>query len=254
MYLRGYAIALVLAVIGLGACVAPPELPGTVALVKPTPPPTERPPLTKPPLPADWPYRWLKGIPCHPPCWEGVTPGQTTAAEAAEILHLSPLIATVEVTTTRLTPEMGEVRWSWVGREGRWGGWAAFHAQMPSSPIYAVYPYLPASFRLGDVIQSYGEPSHIIAKAFPRPDSEGFDYALSILYRSQGFILLDGGAIKPALNADTLFEGVIFFALNDEGLQAALAGAAEHPEWVIPWQGMKDYDYYCTDIAGKPCP
>jgi len=158
------------------------------------------------------------------------------------------------MTTSPLIPERGHVIWSWVGREGREGGWATFHAQTPSSPIYIINPLFPASFRLGDVIQSYGEPSHVIAKAFPRPDSEGFDYDLRILYRSQGFILLDGGAIKPVLNADTLFGSVVFFALNEEGLRAALAGAADHPEWVIPWQGMKDYDYYCTDIAGKPCP
>ena len=170
-----------------------------------------------------------------------------------EILQRSPLIATVEITTVPLFPEERAVEWTWVST-GQEGGVASFHAQKPSSPIYYLHPYLPASFSLGDVIQAYGEPSHIIAKAFPRPDSEGFDYDLRILYRSQGFILLDGGAIKPVLNADTLFGSVVFFALNEEGLRAALAGAADHPEWVIPWQGMKDYDYYCTDIAGKPCP
>jgi len=180
--------------------------------------------------------------------------GHTTAAEAVETLRQSPCIATAEITSSPLVAEMGVVVWSWVGKEGREGGQAIFHAQDPSGPIYYLHPYLPASFRLGDVIQTYGEPSHIIAKAFPRPDSEGFDYDLRILYRSQGFILLDGGAIKPVLNADTLFEGVIFFALNNEGLQAALGGAADHPEWVVPWQGMKDYDYYCTDIKGNPCP
>lgn len=253
--LRGYVVVLILAVIGLGACAPPLETSSTATLANPTPPPTKPLSPTKLPPPADWPYRWLKGIPCRPPCWEGITPGQTTAAEAVEILDRSPVIATVEMTKSPLISEQGQVIWSWVGREGREGGWAAFHAQTPSSPIYAVYPYYsPASFRLGDVIQAYGEPSHIIAKAFPRPDREGVDYDLRLLYRSQGFVLGVGGSAKPVLNADILLERVSFFALNDEGFEAALGGVAGHPEWVVPWKGMKDYDYYCTDVEGKPCP
>ncbi len=254
LYLHGCVIVLALTALGLGACVSPPGVPGTTTSVKPTSSPTRHPLPTKPSPLADWPYRWLKGVPCRPPCWEGVTPGHTAATEAVETLRQSPVIATAEITSSPLVTEMGVVIWSWVGKEGREGGQAIFHAQEPSSPIYYLHPYLPASFSLGDVIQAYGEPSHIIAKAFPRPDSEGFDYDLRILYRSHGFILLDGGAIKPTLNADTLFGSVVFFALNDEGLRAALAGAADHPEWVVPWQGMKDFDYYCTDTKGNPCP
>ncbi len=253
LHLQGYAILLVLAVIGLGSCISLPSVPSTATSIEPTSS-TTLPSPTKQLPPQDWPYRWLKGVPCRPPCWEGITPGQTTPAEAAEILRRSSLIATVEVTTTRLTPEMGEVRWSWVGKEGRDGGWAVFHSQTPSSPIYAIYPYFPASFRLGDVIQAYGEPSHIIAKAFRRPDSEGVDYDLGLLYRSHGFILGVGGPMKPVLSLDTLLERVSFFAPSDEGLQAVLGGAADHPEWVVPWQGMKDFDYYCTDTKGNPCP
>ena len=248
-YLREVAILLVvLAVLGLGACESQSGSPHTATSVQPTPLPTKSPPSK------DWPYQWLKGIPCRPPCWEGITPGQTTATEAVEILNRSPVIATVEMTTSPLIPERGHVIWSWVGREGREGGWATFHAQTPSSPIYIINPLFPASFRLGDVIQSYGEPSHIIAKAFHRPDSEGVDYNLIILYQSQGFALGTGGRLKPVLSMDTLFDGVSFFALNDEGWQAALGGAATYPEWVVPWQGMKDFDFYCRDETGKPCP
>ncbi len=241
----GIIVVLVVTVVGLGACVSPQGTPSTATLVKPTTSPT------KPLPPADWPYRWLKGIPCQPPCWEGITPGKTTAAEAVEILQRSPLIATVEIITVPLFPEERAVEWTWVST-GREGGVASFHVQKPSSPIYYLHPYLPASFSLGDVIQAYGEPSHIIAKVFYVEDNVSYD--LRILYRSQGFILLDGGLSKPVLNMDTLFGSVIFFAPNDEGLRAALAGAADHPEWVVPWQGMKDFDYYCTDIKGNPCP
>lgn len=250
--LHGYAIVLVLAAISLGACVSPSGVPNTTTSLKATLSPTTPLSPTKPPPPADWPYRWLKGIPCQPPCWEGITPGQTTATEAVTILQCSPLIATVEITSVPLLPTVGLVIWNWAG--GKEGGEAAFNTRTPSNLIYVVHPSFPITFRLGDVIQAYGEPSHVIARSHREPHSSDISYDLSILYRSQGFILIgDAGRSKPTLSADTLVS-VTFFALNDEGLQAALGGAAAYPEWLVPWRGMKDFDYYCRDIAGNHCP
>ncbi|MBU0491269.1 MAG: hypothetical protein KKA73_14725 [Chloroflexi bacterium] len=228
---RGCAILLILAAIVLGACV--------------TPTPTKSPP------PADWPTRWLRGIPCSPPCWEGMIPGETTAAEAVEIWRASPVIDTVEISIPRIMPDRGIVTWTWVG--GKDGGEAIFHAQTTDNPIYIIHPYLPTSFKLGDIIQAYGEPSHVAAIVTSRPDDDGIDYSLSILYRLQGFILfevLHEG--KPILNEDTPFH-VSFFALNDEGLRAAIKETSIS-RWGIPWQGMKDYDFYCRDERGNPCP
>ena len=41
--------------------------------------------------------RWLSGIPCALPCWEGVTPGRTSAGEAAQILNANPLFSAVAI-------------------------------------------------------------------------------------------------------------------------------------------------------------
>src|SRR5947209_4744604 len=51
---------------------------------------------TKPAPPPDWQYRWLKGIPCKPPCFEGITPGKTTAEEAVKLLQQNPMAAYVK--------------------------------------------------------------------------------------------------------------------------------------------------------------
>ncbi|HSQ18189.1 MAG TPA: hypothetical protein VLM83_10855, partial [Anaerolineales bacterium] len=42
--------------------------------------------------------RWISGTPCAPPCWEGITPGQTSADEAIEILISNPMITNVDDT------------------------------------------------------------------------------------------------------------------------------------------------------------
>jgi hypothetical protein len=250
-HLLGYVLVLALAIMGLETCMSQPEVSDTSTPITLTPSPWP----TKPPPPENWPNRWLRGIPCRPPCWEGITPGKTTANEAVEVLCRSPVIATVEMATSPLIPEEGYVTWTWVGRQGQEGGLATFDAQTPAGPVYVIEPYYPASFRLGDVMQAYGEPSHIIARSYHGPDiGSGVFYDLRIVYRSQGFLLIDGGRNKPVLGADTRFESVIFFALSDEGFQAALAGAAAYPEWLNPWQGLKDFDFYCRDEAGNPCP
>ncbi len=256
MGLRGYVIVVLalLVLIDLAACISQAGPPGIATPITPTPSPTT---LSTLPPPQDWPTRWLQGIPCRPPCWEGITPGQTTAAEAVEILNRSPFVATVETTTDPWWPEVGVIEWTWVSTGGKGGG-ARFHSQTLSNTIYAIYPfYLYTSFRLGDVIQAYGEPSHIIALLYhDYHDDSIVYYDLRILYLSWGFMLSDDDGhkgIKPALSADTRLERVSFFVPGEEGLLAALEWA-EYPEWLIPWQGMKDFDSYCRDEAGNPCP
>lgn len=204
---------------------------------------------TKSPLVEDWPSRWLKGIPCRPPCWEGITPGRTTAAEAVEILKSNPLIATAERSTTTLFPELGYVEWNWVS--GDKGGEANYNAHTPTQTIYIIYPYFPWSpFRLSDVIEAYGEPSHVIGTAsHSRTNLGEIEYILRIMYRPQGFMLLDYSVVKPVLNADLSLRRIVFFAPTDEGFAAALAGASEHPDRLVPWQGFKDFDFYCRGEA-----
>jgi len=210
---------------------------------------------TTPPLSDDWPSRWLIGVPCRPPCWEGITPGQTTSVEAADILQLSPVITAVEITTVPLFPETGLVQWKWRST-GENGGGALFHSQIPSSPIYLIDPDLPTSFGFGDVIRAYGEPTHIIARARHGPDiGSGISYDLTLVYLSYGFLLdAGGGSDKPLLGEGTRLRDVVFFEPGEEGFEAAFQWASVYPEWLVPWQGMRDFDFYCRDEEGKPCP
>jgi hypothetical protein len=246
---RKCAILLILAVIGLVACKSGSEIPGpsvsTEIASSPSP--------TKQPVSEDWPYRWLQGIPCRPPCWEGITPGQTSAEEALTTLGNSPVIATASIADDPLIPDLGWVIWNWL--DGSKGGEAMFDANDSSNFIYGIYPDLPAFFRLGDVIRAYGDPSHVIAGSYHGPDiGSGNLYDLSIVYLPQGFILYGGEGSRPVLSVDTHFRGVLFFVPDDKGLEVALGGADAYSTWITPWQGMKDFDFYCRDEAGEPCP
>jgi hypothetical protein len=153
-----------------------------------------------------------------------------------------------------LFPEVGMVGWKWVATGGDGGG-ALFDSQIPSSTIYLVCPDLPASFSLHDVIQAYGEPSHVLARSYHGPDiGSGIFHDLSIIYLSQGILLVDGDGGKPTLNSATQFSTVKFFVPDEKGLEAAFGGTDPYLTRITPWQGMKDFDFYCRDEAGKPCP
>jgi hypothetical protein len=236
----GIAFALVFLVsilIGSVACVPLHEK--SNALVSPV--------STKLPMPTEWPKRWLMGIPCRPPCWEGITPGNTSANEAVEFLAASSLVGIVRTPIDHLMPERGEVNWTWV--DGSVGGRLIFEAQTISQTIYAIEPAFPTSFRLQNVIAAYGNPSHVIATAFRSPDLGGpISYDLSIIYLPLGLRLHTSSTSKPiTLNADTKFEDVSFSDTNDKDLTAP-------QKFLVPWVGIKSFDFYCRDEEnGNAC-
>ncbi len=228
------ARVLVFILVGLTSCISGPKATSTPI---PTPVATPTTPLpTKPPPPEGWELGWLKGIPCRPPCWEGITPGQTTAAEAVEMLKNHPWVAT---TRKFSLGEDGAIAWKWVNEQE--GGEIGFWSQ-PPQVVFSIRPGFPRYFRFSEVIEAYGEPSHIIAMAYYGSDIDGIFYELEIVYRPQGFILKAIYSGKPDLTLDTLVS-VTFFAPEDKLYLAAFSD----PGRAVPWQGFKGYDFYCRN-------
>jgi hypothetical protein len=205
--------------------------------------------------PENWEYRWLREIPCRPPCWEGITPGRTNATEAIEILNRSPLVTKIQMETFSLVPNLGSVYWNWAN--GARGGEAVFEAQTTAQLIYEIKPRFPQSlFNLREVMQAYGEPSHIVAQAYSNPDiGSGITYELWIIYLDKGFVLTAGYLNKkPDLSQSTRFDYVLFFIPTRDGLAKSVYVASNHPEWVLSWQGFKGFDFYCRDESnGRLC-
>ena len=239
----GFALVfLVSIIVGSVACVPVHENSNALATLAPTiivP--------TKLPITTEWAGRWLKGIPCRLPCWEGIIPGRTSATEAVDLLAKNPLVGTVHTTANRLFPDREEVNWTWV--DGSEGGRAIFDAQTVSQTIYAIQPVLPTSFKLQDVIAAYGNPSHVIAAASRSPDFGGpISYDLSIIYLPLGLRLHTSSSGEPTtLNADTKFEDVTFSEPDRKELTAP-------QKFLVPWVGIKSFDFYCRDEEnGNAC-
>lgn len=221
-----------------------------------TPSPTEvlqlpTTPSSTPRSPSDWTLQWLKGIPCHLPCWEGITPGQTTVSETLTLLENSSFITHTRIKVSKLEPDVGYVFWDWV--DGQSGGGAEFHAQTPDQVVYAISPDFYGRIHLQQIIDAFGEPTYVHAQAERNPDNS-VSYSLRIVYRPRGILLLQGGFRKPELNPDMTFRQIVFFEPTEQTLKIELGGAAAHPDWLLPWQGIKDFDFYCRDEEnGRAC-
>jgi hypothetical protein len=107
---------------------------------------------SQPDLPHGYAERWLQGIPCTPPCWEGVTPGQTTVRDAIRIWNDNPGIQPGSVVTEeyRYVPDAGTIKWKW--RDGSPGGAASYQRSTPPivDLIYSKHSAQFGFFRRGD--------------------------------------------------------------------------------------------------------
>jgi hypothetical protein len=126
----------------------------------PTPAPTAKsspvPTATPAPMREEWRNRWLHGIPCRAPCWEGVTPGETSLADALRIWSENELMRNVRAAGDGLRPNWGEVVWNWTSNIE--GGFAPFDKGSPTQQVLGIQVALPRVYDLNEVIAAYGTP------------------------------------------------------------------------------------------------
>ena len=192
--------------------------------------------------------RWLGGTPCRPPCWEGIVPGEASAIEMGNTLDTNALFSKVEV---RASPLPG-VRTGHVSFEGKmvledgavrpWGGDALFDYTTSEQIIYVIRVGFPETC-LGDLIQAYGEPSHVMAYGSPAPDIDGpYTWQLDILWVPQGLTMQTGGFSELRVEEGLGLSSALFFPPTLEGY-----GKATNPfflDYVKPWRGYADFDTY----------
>lgn len=151
--------------------------------------------------------RWLKGVPCSAPCWEGITPGKTTASEALEILKKDVSLSVVQTGASELFSDDGTIEWKWANSND--GGSVSYHAQSPTQIIEGIRLVFSTPIRLGDVVKAYGQPTHIIARVYQVNEGTTWNsYSIEVFYQSFGFSLITDSKTKPVLNLDTSFISV----------------------------------------------
>ena len=194
---------------------------------------------------------WLHKQPCAPPCWEGITPGVTTAEEAEELLLKNPLFSDAEVYIYQPSPQDSAVEGKWRGTDmGRVG--ANFDASASVHTIKWIGVRFPTDITIKDIVNAYGNPSHIMVSA----GNEGPDiddqiyYSIQVYYIQLGFSFAPKYGIEPSvppsISPETTVGYVEFFPTSIDGLSTAFRWDAERlKSELIPWQGTFDFDVYC---------
>jgi hypothetical protein len=169
-------------------------------------------------------------------------PGKTTVEQALEALGDDPL-------TYNITLKQGEVDWLWLKGTGLG---RAFYNQ--AQLITSISPGGSSVFQLQDITQAYGEPDYVLSSiCYPYPNTKCHTFYLSFYWLSHGFSLSGGGKIKPNVTSDMPLEGLIFFVPNDKKAAANATGSGDEVNLMVPWQGFKDYDFYCRQYDASPC-
>lgn len=194
--------------------------------------------------------RWLKGIPCSPPCWENITPGHTSAEDALKILQQNSLIRNVSLISEKT---QSFIKWDWSNGAGNNnGGQMAFNSQTNDHVIYFIYPKLQA-YKLKDITQIYGQPNFVVANPdLVEPynsEKSNYKYNLYIIYLNLGFVLNTTSYHTITINNDTMLDRLYFFVPTVTGLNTLI----EIPtKLMVPWQGFKDYYFYCRQEIFEP--
>lgn len=186
--------------------------------------------------------RWLSGVPCRAPCWEGITPGVSTKDQAFDLLGARQFIDLPRFPSAQAA---AEINWKWVGAE-----YGSGDLRTSDGTVSMILLNLPQEVILRDVIAAYGEPSHIVAVTFMGLHGDGPFYILSLAWEPAGFALAKAALYheKPVLSADLPFD-LLYFSPSPEIIIPGLR--AQHA--LQPWQGFKDFDAYCRNDQLRPC-
>lgn len=219
----------------------------TTIQTSPAPTPSTKITSQKPFPPVGWQNLWLKGQLCRPPCWEGITPGQTGLDEAVQLLNQSSIVAAINVhkIDPALNNRYGSLTFYWLesyqGRPLDKGGTIYYSLSSNTKPVYSIVLNL-SPIRLSEVIKAYGEPSAVIAHPVYYYPKNKFSYSTYLVYLSQGFTIYSREQVsKPVLETDMTLDSLGFYAAGDKSFFEGLPP-------LLPWQGFKDWLFYCRNF------
>jgi hypothetical protein len=194
---------------------------------------------------------FLKGEPCAPPCWEGITPKKTTLLEALEIMNQHPFITKIEPS------DNDRLYFALTFGNREFGGFLAYH-QEPPYTIQEIKLNLP-SLKLGEVILTYGEPSYILLNTgsglMPEdPTIAPRLYWFGVVYPENGFVMSIRDFLPPDYSItdrqelnDVTFFGTPFELPLDDRMKH-IFGTNTGSYELIPWQDYQSFAFYCSQV------
>ena len=198
--------------------------------------------------------RWLKGIPCEPPCWEGVTPGKTTAIEAARIWSTDPLFKEVSVGEWGADHILFTLNTLSGLTQGDVPLFLSNPPDDPNAPISLIHIYAFDNVKLGDLIQAFGPPSHVLVDITTDFHNERI-WVLNIIWMSKGFSISHFNILPPPeINQNlTLNQGTYFTPGLDSFRSTDMVRDINGSYFPLyPWHGYDSFNGYFTESTSTP--
>jgi hypothetical protein len=204
----------------------------------------------------DWQYRWLAGIPCYLPCWEGIRPGQTAAKEALRLLEKVSFVKEVKVLDTRDGIINGTASWKWQSTNGPYktDGELQFINKEGTQIVGQIVIFYEKSFKLGEIIQSLGNPTYVSASlGIGEIATNIYAYTTKLYFVKYGFVLYLSSKTKLLIDQDTLFNIVQINNYDPFGYNnsPSLPAVKDRQDLLVPWQGYNNFDFYCRAGYGQ---
>lgn len=175
------------------------------------------------------------GLPCAPPCWQGIVPGETTAEEAMQILRASPYVKQDNIEKTG-TYALGALRAYWKASPG------GVVVSLRDNQVRRVTFNTPYRLTLGEVVEELGPPEALTAGIAGVPEHPW--WGISIYYPSIGTLLgVEGEDVNdPYLEPSMRIKAITFVASHSslKGLLTELfeTDGNEYLEHSRPWKGF----------------
>jgi hypothetical protein len=195
--------------------------------------------------------RWLMGIPCEAPCWEGVTPGKTTGLDAAHIWGVNPLFSRVSIGEFGINRIFFELNTTYLVH-GEVTFFYSVPQDDPNAPISQIFVPAFREVKLGDLIQAFGPPSNVIAEI----DEIGFEqnWILNIIWLDKGFSIWYKDALPPPKIDEnlSLINGFYFSPGLDGFNKTSMFMGPHGPYFLYPWHGYDDFEGYYVSPTETP--
>jgi hypothetical protein len=196
----------------------------------------------------NWESEWLLGIPCAPPCFENIIPGKTSKDDAVSIMKRN-----TEISRLNINGEIEMVEWEW--SDGRLGGLFNYSSHGSEKVVDLIQAFFTRPIEFKEIIESYGDPTHILASV--TTDAHGdISYNTLVVYHDFGFALMPVESNKPVINQDMEFtHSLMLYEPTVEGFNRAFSSwRVDSFTELVPWEGFKDFDFYCVDRTnGEVC-
>jgi len=197
--------------------------------------------------PEGWERGWLVGKPCFAPCWEGITPGETTKLDAERYVRNLPQIDQLQQNTDG---SFGNAAIYWTRWKNSDYGSGSISFLRSTNLVVRIQIGFPHRFGLGTVIKAYGDPSHVIALTSNNVEQpKQIGYIFEMFWQSHGIMIpwASGiGGTRPSISSNLELDTVDFFQPTPSGFeQFMLEWNPSQAKLLIPWKGYIAYQQYC---------